>query len=380
MKPNLNHSILPSAEEIQLYQEGKLDAARVHEIEMLAEENPLLSDALEGYSTLPVFGSVAGISQGIQQKVISGSSYTTGTSIVSSISHVGAWIAGGAAVIAVATTLVLMNTEPASLEKLTQERIENTAGNNASIVLNDGQPQEEITQADNQNTELTDAHGNSNVIVAKAADENAMVAQNQSTSTLSASSEDEQSIVMDPSILVQNDNQVEIALPRHDELVAIGVISIDKHRVVDYTPWRKSKWPNRIERSTRTTEDANSATEMSSSISYEAYLKNCLSAFDQQRYKESIQGFQYLLNEYPVDVNAQYYGAMSYYEHDQPVLALELLEKVVQNPIIAFRDEALYYQAKCLKMLNRTEESDKIFNQLIEKGGHWATKAHDAMD
>jgi hypothetical protein len=65
MKNNLEHSAVPTSDEIKLYHEGKLGPMRSHEIELLAQENPLIAEALEGYAAKPAYAMLPLIQAGI---------------------------------------------------------------------------------------------------------------------------------------------------------------------------------------------------------------------------------------------------------------------------------------------------------------------------
>lgn len=405
MKKNLDHSVLPTAEEIKLYQEGKLSPGRTHEIELLAEENPMLGDALEGYAALPLFGAVPGVTAAVSQQASSG--ILTGSKGLAAAAksgtawwHLNGWVIGVGVGISAALIAVVVSkssdstTEQQSIAKnQINAQVEVTASNveeNAdySIEKDIQQPQE------------------NKVLVTSSADKESTankINTNGSESLMEASSQlysPSESIEALPSkevvggIVYQNDNlassdDVSRLKLNNSALVAITMVTLQHHRIADYSDLRSKNWePLKLEEiglsanyagyENKHAEIQNSSVVVS--IPYLKYIEQCIIAYDNQEYKFAIKGFQNVLKQYNDDINAQFYCAMSYYHHEQPVLALELLEKAEKNTITAFREEIQFYKAKCLKMLNRTDESTALFKQIAAKSGFYKTQAQKELN
>jgi len=385
MKRNLDHTALPTTEEIKLYQEGKLSPQRTHEIEILAEENPMLGDALEGYSALPLFASVPGVSAAVSQQAASGGMVSGAKGLAAltksgtAFWHLNGWVIGVAVGISGALIAVALNKEdnesvsstiqPSEIRAVTENQ---TDGAQDQVKTADYRSEIETKNgADNHTTLKTERNDQNN---SDFENTGIHVAQNKPSDELSESLSTK---AIENNVLVDNEkntpNGSDYLKPNNSSLVAIGMVTIHNHRIADYTDYRRGNWQplqlseiglsaNYADYQSRSAE-AENPNEIS--IPYLEYIDQCILAYKQGEYKTAIKGFLTVLNQYTDDINAQFYGAMSYYHHDQPVLALELLEKAEKNPIRAFREETYFYKAKCLKMLNRTDEATLLFKQIV---------------
>jgi tetratricopeptide (TPR) repeat protein len=61
--------------------------------------------------------------------------------------------------------------------------------------------------------------------------------------------------------------------------------------------------------------------------------------------------FLTILNKYPNDLNAHYYGGLCYYNINNPTKALEFFDYILTHDHNAFYQEAQFYKALCLQRL-----------------------------
>ncbi len=402
MKRNLDHSALPGAEEIRLYQEGKLSPARTHEIELMAEENPMLGDALEGYAALPLFGAVPGVTAAVSQQAASSSTgFGTTTSAIKSGSawwHLNGWVIGvGVGVSAAVIATVMLREDSPSAQSLKSEK---------SI-----HQQEEALQTPRQEDKTTNYQVQQNKTKSEFLPAAELTAKGSSASNslISESVVKESELNRSPrlesaEIPASSPTSMEMGVvtpfiespvlqsaatlkPGNTTLVAVSIIRYKDYRLADYAQLRKSEWefikldevglPASFESSAEKNDDLSKSDKIG--IPYVAYIKSNIDAYDKKEYRTAIAGFLNVLKQYPDDINAQFYGAMSYFNHDQPVLALQMLEKAEKNPINTFREEIQFYKAKCLKMLNRTEESTTIFSKIVTDNGFYKSHAQKEL-
>jgi|GEM_PF-1195332 len=402
MKKSLEHSALPTVEEIKLYQERRLSPCRTHEIELLAEENPMLGDALEGYAALPLFAAVPGVTAAVGQQATASSVHSiAGAKGIASIAksasslwHLNSWVIGvsviGVSVAVVATVAIIDNgndssdinttNNPALLS--TEKSAETETSLNTAEYAKEANEQKintdrKTTLAENK------VHENGTALMA--------------SGPPSASGEEQEEYFELPTSIESNyigeiENSASIAEEsglklNNSALVAVGIIRIKKYKVADYTQLRKATWDKfnleEVGLSANYSDYSNKEAEKTTDviqIPYLKYIEQCITAYDNEEYKTSITGFLSVLGQYPDDVNAQFYGAMSYFNHDQPVLALALFEKAEKNAISTFREEIQFYKAKCLKMLNRTEESSALFKSIVAKNGFYKAQAQKELN
>jgi TolA-binding protein len=399
MKKNLDHNALPSVEEIRLYHEGKLSPHRAHEIELIAEENPMLGDALEGFNSFPVFDAVPGISAAVSQQAASGVAASGKVAAVVSNTgsawwHLNGWILGlGIGISAAVVTVSLTDDSDKSVtQKVTVEQ--SIASN-----IETEQPEEIIphtSESPENETVAEPAQAGTTPSVLQIGDAN---------SSQTSSAQYERIVRNTPEAIhefiptrsvepinpqnlpsnIETDKNLKV---ENTTLVAVAMVTIQNHRVADYSELRTRTFePIKLEELGLPTKYADYEVKQQIrmendgevGIPYLLYVEQCLLAFKNEEYKTAIKGFNRILSQYEDDINAQFYGAMSYYRNDQPVLALQLFEKAEKNTITSFREEIMFYKAKCLKMLNRTEESTPLFEEVIRKNGFYRQQAEKEL-
>ena len=114
-------------------------------------------------------------------------------------------------------------------------------------------------------------------------------------------------------------------------------------------------------------------------IPYMEYLEKSMYYFSKGHYKKALNRYLTILEQYPKDLNAHFYGALCYYDMKQYVQALELFSNLLkvekEKGFIAFRQEAKWYQAKTLLKLNKKNEALVILDEIIAEGLFYAQDA-----
>lgn len=401
MKKNLEHHALPTAEEIKLYQEGKLSPSRTHEIELLAEENPMLGDALEGYAALPLFASVPSVTTAITQQAASSG---TSASVVG-VAETGAtwwqlngWVIGiGVGVTATIAAIIFTNRDDANatassaVANRQTEQIFETPGSEASQLNDNEKPNKELATSSEQlkSNDVNNSKELSKLTSAQPkqdadADNYALLSEQTQLQTLEGKEAGQVTSGQSPEVA----EELPVMKQSRSSYAAVSMIHLQNYRIADYTGLRKSEWDSftieslNVPANYGNKEDIkkNDSETKTIAIPYLSYINKCITAYDKAEYKIAINKFNIVLEQYPDDINAQFYGGMSYYKHNQPVLALALFEKAEKNTINSFRDESRFYRAKCLKMLNRTEEANTIFQNIVEQNGFYSAQAKKELN
>jgi TolA-binding protein len=387
MKRNLDHSALPSAEEIRLYQEGKLAPHRAHEIEMIAEENPMLGDALEGYNALPVFDAVPGLTAAVSNQaagVAAGSKAAAVASYTGSAWwHLNGWILGlgigvSAALITVAVTSEdneISSKETTTLQQpIAEQPLVSESPKSSNTVSSAVNAPSSVRQTAEVNSKSSTARYEVLVGMPEVSPAQPMATK-------------EVEPILEPSLNI-DELSVQPLKVENSALVAVAMVTIQKHRVADYSQLRtRSFEPMTLEdiglpanyANYEVKQQAQMAEGKIVGVPYLTFIEQCILAFKNEEYKTAAKGFNRILSQYADDINAQFYGAMSYYHNDQPVLALQLFDKAEKNTITSFREEIMFYKAKCLKMLNRTDESTRLFQQVINRHGFYKVQAEKEL-
>lgn len=119
----------------------------------------------------------------------------------------------------------------------------------------------------------------------------------------------------------------------------------------------------------------NEVTETKVKVSYWIYLSQSMDYFSRENYKGALNRFEIILDQYPNDVNALFYGGLCYYNLGSYNKAIDHFEKIIDQPLNAFKEEALWYKAKSLIKLNRKKEASAVLDEIIIQGGFYTEDA-----
>ncbi|MBD3638392.1 MAG: CDC27 family protein [Crocinitomicaceae bacterium] len=112
--------------------------------------------------------------------------------------------------------------------------------------------------------------------------------------------------------------------------------------------------------------------ELEVEVPYMDYLDRSMYYFSKGQYKQALNRYLTILEQYPKDLNASFYGALCYYDMKKYNEALDFLSNMLEfeseTGYIAFRQEAKWYQAKTLIKLNQKEKAIKILDEIIAEG------------
>ncbi|MEO9532681.1 MAG: CDC27 family protein [Crocinitomicaceae bacterium] len=114
-------------------------------------------------------------------------------------------------------------------------------------------------------------------------------------------------------------------------------------------------------------------------VPYMEYLEKSMYYFAVQTSKKALTRYLKILEQYPKDLNALFYGAHCYFNLKKYDKALEFFEKEIvfekASGMIAFREEAQWYRAKTLIKLNRISEAKTVLDEIIGQGQFYAQEA-----
>lgn len=115
-------------------------------------------------------------------------------------------------------------------------------------------------------------------------------------------------------------------------------------------------------------------------IDYTDYLSLTLSKYKNNNYKSALKNFKLIIDQYPNDVNAHFYGGLCYYNIDNPLKAIEFFDFILNQNINTFHQEAQYYKAMCMIRLGKGDQALFIFQNIANQGGFFAKKAQEMLD
>jgi tetratricopeptide (TPR) repeat protein len=122
-------------------------------------------------------------------------------------------------------------------------------------------------------------------------------------------------------------------------------------------------------------ENENDLIEREVNIPYYDYLRKSMSFFAKGNYKNALNRYLLILEQYPNDQNALFYGGLSYHNLGKYDKAIVFFDKIINGDIFVFSEEALWYKVKALVKLKKNTEAKSILEEIIAHGGFYSQDA-----
>ncbi len=110
-------------------------------------------------------------------------------------------------------------------------------------------------------------------------------------------------------------------------------------------------------------------------VPYIDYLKESMAYFSRDNYKKALQRFNVILEHYPNDFNALFYGGLSNYNLGRFQKALTNFNKLIEEPNQPFYEDALWYSAQINIKLNEVKKAKLNLEVLILESEYYRTDA-----
>ena len=340
---------------LQDYFDGKMSPEEMHALEMEAQNDPFLYEAMEGYQAHPE--GLSRVSE-LQQSQTQGGSNIFGKTILG--------IVGVAAVIYIVAEIVRPDiVDPKSNEIVVAdsasfEEVEIIPESIDTFIY--AEEEEQITPEEIKNSKPLLEE--SNVELAEII---------ESTPDIIKIDEDPE-IEHDNELIPETENKttsLQAPFIYQYDLYVVDYRQIDRKKEdISYTRYEFTGLSAEFEDELARENAYDRETEVE--VPYMEYLERSMYYFSRGQYKKALNRYITILEQYSEDLNAHFYGALCYYDMKQYNKALELFENMQkfekQEGFIAFRQEAKWYQAKTLLQLNRNSEAIKILDQIIAEG------------
>ncbi len=111
------------------------------------------------------------------------------------------------------------------------------------------------------------------------------------------------------------------------------------------------------------------------SQAYTAFLDDALGRFARNDHKGCLDDLRFLLDQYPDDVNALFYGGLCAYNLGMYARARSFLHRAATHPVDVFKEEALWYHALTLERLGEMESAQESFARIASGEGFYAEQA-----
>jgi TolA-binding protein len=144
---------------------------------------------------------------------------------------------------------------------------------------------------------------------------------------------------------------------------------IQNFKVLDYRYYRKG------ERESRPTLTENELGEQELKIPYLNLLNKAIEDFAQQDYKLALLHFDEILQTFPDDANALFYGGMCLYNLSEWSQAESRFLKLQDIPFANFSEEGNWYLLHVYQKAKNVSAFEQLKNQLIEANGFYSQRA-----
>lgn len=146
---------------------------------------------------------------------------------------------------------------------------------------------------------------------------------------------------------------------------------IKNFKVIDYRYYRKS------ERNTRQAYSENEVGEQDINIPYINLLSKAIENFAQQDYKLALLHFDDILQAYPDDANALFYGGMCLYNLRVYEQAESRLLKLQGIPFANFSEEAEWYLLHVYQQAKKEAAFSSLRKSIMQQKGFYTQKAEN---
>ena len=119
----------------------------------------------------------------------------------------------------------------------------------------------------------------------------------------------------------------------------------------------------------------NDLIEREVNVPYYDYLRKSMSFFADGNYKKALNRYLLILEQYPNDQNALFYGGLTYHNLGKNDEAIAFFDKIINGDIFVFSEEALWYKVKALIKLKKNNEAKSILQEIIAHGGFYSKDA-----
>jgi len=110
-------------------------------------------------------------------------------------------------------------------------------------------------------------------------------------------------------------------------------------------------------------------------INYVEFLSESQKLFLASNFKGALEGYNEILKQYPMDVNASFYSGLCYYNLNNNEKAIHFFDLVETHYYTTFSEEAAWYKAKALVDLGKFAEASVLLEKIIKKEGFYVKKA-----
>lgn len=114
-------------------------------------------------------------------------------------------------------------------------------------------------------------------------------------------------------------------------------------------------------------------------IPYMKYLQKSIYYFNKGKIKKSLARFETILESYKDDVNANFYGALCYYNLGEYKTALIHFDNCLISNYSNFDEEVIWITALCYEKMNHSLKARELFENIFKNDGYYANQASEKL-
>jgi len=134
-----------------------------------------------------------------------------------------------------------------------------------------------------------------------------------------------------------------------------------------------AKYENKITNNTENTFESHKY------ITYSQFLSKTMRLLAEGNYKDALQNFIIILQQFPNDQNAHFYCGLCYYNLGLYQKSIEHFDAIIESKIIVFYQEAEWYKVLSFINLNKNSEANTYLKKIILKKGFYAKRASEKL-
>jgi hypothetical protein len=161
-------------------------------------------------------------------------------------------------------------------------------------------------------------------------------------------------------------------------------IYVHELKILDYRAYREKPAIKSLQMNALTGTPANLDEKENSSeeetwtqveVPYHDYIKQTIKQFSKGNYKAALNRSQTILESYPDDLNALFYGGLCAYNLRDSETSIALLSRVLKASFSNFDEEAQWYLAQAFEMKGDKQQAKVIYQQIVDANGYYAKSA-----
>lgn len=115
-------------------------------------------------------------------------------------------------------------------------------------------------------------------------------------------------------------------------------------------------------------------------IPYMEYIDKSMAIFAKGNMKKALSRFEIILETYPTDINANFYGGLCYFNLGEYTKAIATFEKCLDSEFINFNEEAEWYLAKSYLADGNKDKANNLFKKIRDNGGYYSKQAKNNVE